>query len=271
MRLDNHVAIVTGAAGAFGRAIAETFACEGADLALADLNEVGLQDTARAVEAAGRQAFSVRCDVSQRASVESLVDQTLERFGRFTIMIANAGVAQTAPFLDMTDDDWHRVINVNLTGVFLCDQVAAQRLVAQSEGGAIVNLSSQLAEVGWPIGAAYAASKAGVKSLTKSAALALAPHGIRVNAIGPGPVHTPLNDDRYAVPVIKAHVERYIPLGKLGRPQDVANLALFLASSESKWMTGETVFVDGGFLLNTYDDPTMAAALKRATGDPSSD
>ena len=271
MRLENHVAIVTGAAGAFGRAIAETFAREGAHLALADLNEVGLQETARAVEAAGRDALALHCDVTRRADVEALVDQTLDRFGRFTTMVANAGVAQTAPFLEMTDDDWHSVIGVNLTGVFLCDQVAAQRLVAQSEGGAIVNLASQLAEVGWPIGAAYAASKAGVKSLTKSAAVALAPHGIRVNAIGPGPVHTPLNDDRYAIPAIKAHVERHIPLGALGRPQDVANVALFLASAESKWMTGETVFVDGGFLLNTYADPTMAAALQRAAQASTSD
>ena len=110
----------------------------------------GLQETARAVEAAGRDALPLRCDVTQRADVEALVDQTLARFGRFTTMVANAGVAQTAPFLDMTDDDWHRVINVNLTGVFLCDQVAAQRLVAQGEGGQIVNLASQLAEIGWP-------------------------------------------------------------------------------------------------------------------------
>ena len=270
MRLEGQVAIITGAAGAFGSAIAQRFAQEGADLALADLNESGLQETARLVEVAGRRAMTCRCDVTQRADIEALVAQTIARFGRFTTMVANAGVAQTVPFLEMTDEDWHRVIDVNLTGVFLCDQIAGQRLTAQGQAGAIINLASQLAEIGWPIGAAYAASKAGVKSLTKSAALALAPHGVRVNAIGPGPVHTPLNDDRYAVPEIKAHAERHIPLGSLGRPQDVAQVACFLASAESKWITGETVFVDGGFLLNSYDDPAMAAARQRAVSDSSS-
>ncbi len=270
MRLKNQIAIITGAAGAFGSAIAKRFAQEGADLALADINEIGLHETARLVEAAGRHALICHCDVTQRADVEALVDQTIARFGRFTTMVANAGVAQTVPFLEMSDDDWRRVIDVNLTGVFLCDQIAGQRLTAQGQPGAIINLASQLAEIGWPIGAAYAASKAGVKSLTKSAALALAPSGVRVNAIGPGPVHTPLNDDRYAIPEIKAHAERHIPLGGLGRPQDVAHAACFLASAESKWITGETVFVDGGFLLNSYDDPTMAAALERAISDSSS-
>lgn len=270
MRLQDQVAIITGAAGAFGGAIAQRFAQEGADLVLADLNESGLQETTRLVEAAGRRALPCHCDVTQRADVEALVDQTIARFGRFTTMVANAGVAQTVPFLEMTDEDWQRVIDVNLTGVFLCDQIAGRRLAAQGQPGGIVNLASQLAEIGWPIGAAYAASKAGVKSLTKSAALALAPHGVRVNAIGPGPVHTPLNDDRYAIPEIKAHAERHIPLGGLGRPQDIAQVACFLASAESKWITGETVFVDGGFLLNSYDDPAMATALQRALSDSSS-
>ncbi len=264
MRLAEQVVIVTGAAGSFGRAIADRFAEEGADLALADVNEAGLQEPARLVRERGRDALTLRCDVTQRADVQRLVDETVAHFGRLTTMVANAGVIDLAPFLDLTDEAWSRVQAVNLTGVFLCDQIAARQMVRQGGGGRIVNIASQIAEIGAPLTVSYAASKAGVRSLTKSTAAALGPHGIRVNAIGPGPCPTDLNMERYSQPEIRAHVERQVALGHLGEPIDVANVAVFLASDETRWMTGETIFVDGGFLLNAYrGSPEYDAAMLR--------
>ena len=136
---------ITGASGAFGRAIAELFAQEGADLVISDIDEFGLQETARTVSMTGREVLALNCDVTKRSSVEFLIDQTINHFGRFTTMIANAGVAQTAPFLEMTDEDWSRVISVNITGVFLCDQIAAQRLVACGDGGNCVGVGAGVA------------------------------------------------------------------------------------------------------------------------------
>lgn len=266
MRLAGRVATITGAAGGFGRAIALRFAEEGADVAVADINEKGLQETARLVRERGREPLALPCDVTQRADVQRLVDETVARFGRLTTMVANAGVVELVPFLDMTDQEWSRTQAVNLTGVFLCDQIAGRQLARQGEGGQIINLSSQLAEVGAAMAASYCASKAAVKSLTKSVALALAEYGIRVNAIGPGPIETDLTSGMFVEPEVLDHFRRHVPLGYLGDPIDVAHVALFLASDETKWMTGETIFPDGGYLLGGFDSgPEYPAALLRAS------
>ncbi len=263
MRLLGQVAVITGAAGAFGTEIARRFAEEGADLMLADLNEKGLVDTARIVKAAGRTALTMHCDVTQRSDIERVVSATVEHFDQITVMVANAGVSQSVTFLDQNEEDWDRVLAVNLKGVFLCNQVAAFQMIQQGQGGQIVNMASMVSEVGSRVAVAYAASKAGVQNLTKSAALALAEYGIRVNAIGPGPIHTPLNTERYSKPAIREHQERRIPLQRLGDPVDVANVALFLASEETKWMTGETIYLDGGFLLNDVRDPEFNSAIQQ--------
>ena len=266
MRLAGRVATITGAAGGFGRATALRFAEEGADVALSDINEAGLQETARLVRERGRDPLALPCDVTQRADIQRLVDETVARFGRLTTMVANAGTVEVVPFLEMTDQEWAHTQAVNLTGVFLCDQIAGRQLARQGEGGQIINVSSQLAEVGAALAASYCASKAAVKSLTKSVALALAEHRVRVNAIGPGPIQTDLTRGMFAEPKVLDHFRRHIPLGHLGESLDVAQVALFLASDESKWMTGETIFVDGGYLLGSFDTgPEFPAALHRAS------
>lgn len=265
MRLDGKVAIVTGAASGNGRAISQRFAAEGANVVLADLNEEGLAETERLVRQHEREAFSVRCDVTSREDVQAVVDAAVEQFGRVDIMVANAGIATGgAPFLELEESAWDAVQDVNLKGVFLSDQIAARQMVKQGEGGAIVNIASIMAEQGSPMNASYCASKAGVKSLTKSAALALAPFNVRVNAIGPGFIDTPMTKEMREEPVLRESLERQTPMDRIGEPLDVANAALFLACEETKFMTGQTIFPDGGFLLN-YVKPTeelIAAGMR---------
>ncbi len=264
MRLEGVTAIITGAASGFGRATAERFAQEGADVVVADINEAGVQATAQRVVDLGRRALAVPCDVTDRASVQRLVDDTVSEFGKLDVMFANAGIVESIPFLEMTDVAWETVMSVNLGGVFLCDQIAARQMVTQGSGGAIVNTSSQLAECGAPMASAYGASKAAVKNLTKSAAIALAPHRIRVNAIQPGPITTNLTAARYQNPHIKAHAFQFVRTRRPGEARDVANAALFLASDESGWVTGQSIVVDGGWLLNATDGtPEFQAAISK--------
>ena len=266
MRLDGKVAIVTGAASGNGRAISQRFAEEGANVVLADLNEEGLAETERLVRQQEREALSVRCDVTSREDIQAVVDAAVEQFGRVDIMVANAGIGTMgAPFLELEESAWDAVQDVNLKGVFLSDQIAARQMVKQGEGGAIVNIASIMAEQGSPMNASYCASKAGVKSLTKSAALALAPFNVRVNAIGPGFIDTPMTQGLREEPVLRESLERQTPMDRIGEPLDVANTALFLACDEAKFMTGQTIFPDGGFLLN-YVKPTeelIEAGMRR--------
>lgn len=265
MRLAGKVAVVTGAASGNGRAISERFAEEGADIVLADLNEAGMEETARRVRQQERRALCVRCDVAQRDQVQALVEAAVREFGRIDVMVANAGIGRGATFLDLSDQDWDAVLDVNLRGVFLCDQIAARQMVKQGGGGQIVNIASIMAELGSPGAANYCASKAGVKSLTKSAALALAPHNIRVTAIGPGYIDTPLTAALQEEPALLANLTRQTPMGRIGEPQDVANAAVFLASDEAKFFTGQTIYPDGGFLLNYLrPDADVSDAQQRA-------
>ncbi len=263
MRLEGKTAIITGAAGGFGRASAERFAEEGADLVIADINEAGLKETAQCVEQAGRSALTVRCDVTDRDAVQALVDTAVATFGKLDVMFANAGVLESIPFLDLTDAAWQTVLSVNLHGVFICDQIAARQMVQQGTGGAIVNTSSQLAESGASRSAAYGASKAAIKNLTKSAAAALASHNIRVNAIQPGPVATGITAGLNAVPILQTYSAQFVRSPRAGAVRDIANAALYLASDESEWMTGQSIVIDGGWLLNsTAGTPEYQAALE---------
>lgn len=264
MRLADKVAIVTGAARGNGRAIAVRFAEEGADIVVSDLNEAGMEETARLVRQQERRALTVRCDVRHRDDVQAAVDAAVAEFGRVDIMVANAGISVPDAFLELSDDDWDAVLDVNLKGVFLSDQIAARQMVKQGSGGAIVNIASIMAEMGSAAGSNYAASKAGVKSLTKSAALALTPYNIRVNAIGPGFIETDMTQFLNAEPAIGDALLMQTPMNRVGEPIDVANAAVFLASDESKFMTGQTIFPDGGFLLN-YVKPSddVIAASRR--------
>jgi glucose 1-dehydrogenase len=239
------VAIVTGAGSGMGRATAIRLARDGHRVVVADIEPGRAAGIAAEI---GEAALPFAADVSRSAAVGALVAACLRHFGRIDVMVANAGVPHGAPFLELGEATWERVLAVNLKGVFLCGQAAARAMVAAGRPGAIVNVASTYAEVTEGEAAAYSASKGGVRMLTKSMALELGPHGIRVNAVGPGWIRTGMNplDD----PAQVAQLEPTIPLQRVGLPEDVADVIAFLASDDARYVSGQTLFVDGGWLTS---------------------
>jgi NAD(P)-dependent dehydrogenase (short-subunit alcohol dehydrogenase family) len=246
-RVDGKVALVAGAGGGIGGAGAEGLAREGAAVVCADIDAGAADAIATRIRATGGRASAIALDVRDRAAVDAAVTATVREFGRLDVLLDCAGISDGGSFLDLDYEQWHRVIAVNLTGMFHLGQAAARQMVHQGGGGSIINVTSQLAEVARPRSANYVASKGGGRSLTQAVALDLAPHGIRVNAIAPGPTLTGLTRARYADPEQRRATIAQIPLGRLGDPQDLVGAVMFLASDESRWMTGSTVTVDGGY------------------------
>lgn len=248
MRLRDKVALVTGAAQGIGFACARAFAREGARVMLADRDE----DTGRkAAETVGGRF--ARCDVSRKAEVDGAVEAAVAAFGRLDILVANAGIVHAAEFLDLAEADFDRVLAVNLKGVFLAGQAAARQMVKQGGGGAIINMSSVNAVLAIPNQVPYVVSKGALNQLTKVMALSLASQRIRVNGIGPGTILTELA--KKAV-LGNREAERKIlsrtPMGRMGEPDEIAAVAVFLASDEASYLTGQTIYPDGGRLALNY-------------------
>jgi 2-hydroxycyclohexanecarboxyl-CoA dehydrogenase len=251
-RVDGKVALVAGAGGGIGGAGAEALAREGAAVLVTDIDAAAAAATAGRIRAAGGRAIAQGLDIRDRGAVDKAVAAAAREFGRLDILLDCAGISHRGNFLDLDQEVWERIIAVNLTGMFHLGQAAARQMVLQANGGktggSIINVTSQLAEVARPERAAYVASKGGGRSLTHSMAVDLAAHGIRVNAIAPGPTLTGLTRASYTDPEARRATEALIPLGRLGQPDDLVGAVLFLASDESRWVTGSTVTVDGGYL-----------------------
>jgi len=248
MRLEGKVALVTGAQQGIGRAIAVALARDGADVGVNFLDDAAAAEkVAGEIRGLGRRAVTVQGDVSQTASVQGMVKTVVDALGPPDILVNNAGVFPRASFLELPEREWDHVLGINLKGSFLCAQAVARALVAAGRPGAIVNISSSAVR-GDPRGVHYSSSKAGVVGLTRAMALALAPHRIRVNAIAPGLTDTA--QPRYGNTEEQiAERAREIPLGRIAQPEEIAKVAVFLASAESGWVTGELIHVNGGFYM----------------------
>lgn len=250
--LSGRVAIVTGGAMGIGRGIAFLLAHAGASVVIADIDAETAQKVAAQVEAIGPRALVVPCDVSNGSQVRGMVAATIERFGRVDILVNNAGVIPVKPVLEMEEEDWDQVLDINLKGTFLCAQAAARDMVQRGQGGKIVNLSSIDGVYPLLVGFAhYDSSKAAVIAFTKNLAKELAPHHVNVNAVAPGIVDTP-GVWKLAAPWGLDPNDIYtprIPWGRLEQPDDVARAVLFLASEAAEYITGTTLFVEGGFLV----------------------
>ena len=251
MRLKDKVAVVTGAATGIGQAISVAFAREGASVVVDYVGAAAAaQETMSKVAAIGGRAIAVAADISQADQVNSLMQQTIAAYGKIDILVNNAGIEKKYAFVDYPLDVWQKIIAVNLTGAFLCSQAAARQMIAQGNGGRIINISSIHEDLPLLTNAPYCASKGGLRMLMRTIAVELAPHNITVNNIGPGAIYTPIDLDVQSDPKLNAQLMSEIPMGRWGQPEEVAHLAVYLASDDAAYVTGSTHFIDGGMLRN---------------------
>ena len=261
-KLDGKVAVVTGGAFGNGRAIALRYADEGANLVVADLDDARLEETTKMVRVRDRKVLAQHCDVSKKVDIDQLFAASLDTFGQVDVVVANAGVVETdTDVLRMTEDEWNRTIDVNLKGVFFTLQGGAQAMLKREGGGRLIAISSIMSLWGAASTPAYCASKGGVQQLVRSFALALGARSITCNAIGPGFIETGMTEEITKNPMLQGFLVDRTPAGRIGSPEDVASAAVFLASDDSSFVTGTTLFPDGGITAGLYS--AAAADLGR--------
>lgn len=253
MKLEKQVAIVTGAGSGIGRAIAMRFAKEGADIAIVySRNDANAEESARMIETLGRQALVYKADVSDGQAIAGMVDWVIETMGRIDCLVNNAGIYESVPLLEMTEEVWDRVLAIDLKSAYLCTQAVARYWQQAGRGGKVVNIGSVHGTRTWQGLSAYAAAKTGLISLTRTMALELAPFGINVNLVSPGAIAVGGNLAQISNAEFMERVRREIPLGRMGEGGQVASLVLFLASDESDYITGTEIVIDGGLLLHPF-------------------
>jgi gluconate 5-dehydrogenase len=247
--LTDRVALITGAGSGLGAVFSEALAEAGASVVCVGRRLERVEATAGRLEELGCQSLPISADVTDEAAVVSMVQQTVEHFGRLDILVNNAGTAAVGPPESLSLDDWQRVVDINLTGVFLCAREAARAMIAAGRGGRIINIASILGAVASePVpAAAYDATKGAVVNLTRDLAVHWAPHGILVNAIGPAYFPSEMTEAFLAVPEMRREIERRTPLGRIGRPEELKGAIVFFASAASSYVTGQTLYVDGGW------------------------
>ena len=247
MRLKDKRALVTGGSRGIGRAISLGLATEGCDVVVDYVrSHEAAQEVVREIEQLGRKAFAVQADVSKLADVERLVQEAEDKLGRIDILVNNAGVAFIESCLGISEKTWDITLNTNLKGAFFCSQFVAKRMISRGIKGAIINLSATNGTVAEADTVHYNASKGGVEMVTKSMAIELAPHGIRVNAIAPGIIQTRSDEDFFADPAFKEHYGAHIPMKRFGQVEECVGAAVFFASDESSYVTGQSLIIDGG-------------------------
>ena len=249
MRLHGKVAVVTGAGTGIGQAIAVAFAQAGAAVVVDYVGNASIsEDTISQINALGGKSLGVNADISLPEDVNSLVQKTVAAFGKLDIFVNNAGIEKKIAFVDYPLQEWQKIMAVNLTGPFLCAQSAARQMIQQGPGGRIINISSIHEVLPMPANAPYCATKGGLRMLMRTIAVELATHQITVNNIGPGAIYTPIDKDGEMDGKMNNQILAEIPLGRWGKPEEVAQLAVYLASDDAAYITGSTHFIDGGLL-----------------------
>jgi glucose 1-dehydrogenase len=251
MRLQGKTAIVTGAGTGIGQAIAIAFAQEGAAVVIDYVGNASIsKDTIAKIDAMEGKSLGIEADISIPEQVNALIHQTVAAFGKLDIFVNNAGIEKKFAFVDYPLEEWQKIMAVNLTGPFLCSQAAAKQMIVQGGSGRIINISSIHEDLPMPTNAPYCASKGGLRMLMRTIAVELAPHQITVNNIGPGAIYTPIDKDVESDAKLNDRILAEIPMGRWGKPEEVAQLAVYLASDDAAYITGSTHFIDGGMLRN---------------------